>query len=799
MQAASHGQYHFIYPSYRVNHFVTRKGPLEEINQQFQKSRENAIATVVVLLGMGGCGKSQLALEYCQQAELNRVYSAIFWVDATSPTTIAQGFTAVARAIDKANLDVADDEGNLRFVLDTMSAWRKKWLLVFDNFDDPSSFRKKSIKEYFPRGSQGSILFTSRHAAAKSLGYPIEVSAMSNEEALDLLFRRSQADRTEANCLEGGRIIERLGLHALAIDQAGAYILARNLDLDLYLMHYNNRREKVLNEAPELWDYRRKLKNNPEIETKLTVFTTWELSFDLITGDPRIREDKQHLLTLVAFFDGKEISDQLFRPYSSGNSGWMTSCVKDGAWDEYEFQDILKELRDLSLFQSLHVGKFETSFSLHPLIQDWVKLRISSDARRAFTVEAILILSAFLEMQDINVMAFGTRQTTLSHLEAVLENDKVYLNQEDHLKKRDLLDASSEFAAFCKSQGRYEAAERMAQRALEGYEKALRVEHPDTLTSTDNLASVLRYQGKYEAAEEMNRRALEGREKTLGVEHPDTLISVSNLASVLQDQGKYKAAEEMNRRALEGKEKVLGVEHLSTLVSVNDLAVVLRNQGKYEAAEEMHRRVLEGYDKALGVEHPWTLTSAKNLALVLQDQGKYEMAEEMNRRALEGKEKVLGVEHPDTLISVSNLASMLQDQGKYKAAEEMNRRALEGKEKVLGVEHPSTLTSVHNLALLLRDQGKYEAAEEMHRRALKGREKVLRVEHPDTLTSVHCLADLLHAQRQYDDASLLYQRAAMGYQKMLGPHHPTTLKCFKHYSSMLDEINRRGAKRLRLT
>jgi tetratricopeptide (TPR) repeat protein len=63
---------------------------------------------------------------------------------------------------------------------------------------------------------------------------------------------------------------------------------------------------------------------------------------------------------------------------------------------------------------------------------------------------------------------------------------------------------------------------------------------------------VLRDQGKYEAAEEMNRRALEGREKVLGVEHPDTLNSVSNLALVLQNQGKYEAAEEMNRRALEG-------------------------------------------------------------------------------------------------------------------------------------------------------------------------------------------------------------------------------------------------------
>ena len=61
---------------------------------------------------------------------------------------------------------------------------------------------------------------------------------------------------------------------------------------------------------------------------------------------------------------------------------------------------------------------------------------------------------------------------------------------------------------------------------------------------------MLQYQGKYEEAEQMNRRALEGYEKVLGREHPDTLTSVNNLASVLRYQGKYEEAEQMNRRAL---------------------------------------------------------------------------------------------------------------------------------------------------------------------------------------------------------------------------------------------------------
>ncbi|KIN01209.1 hypothetical protein OIDMADRAFT_123057, partial [Oidiodendron maius Zn] len=237
-----------------------------------------------------------------------------------SPTTIEQGLTALARELLKPSFDVADVEGNVRYVLTTISTWREPWLLVFDNFDDLHSFGNKNIKEYFPRSNYGSVLITSRDGAAKGLSRSIDVSTMSNEEALELLFRRSDTIRSDTTLQEAQKIVRRLGFHALAIDQAGAYILARTLDLDLFLEHYDKRREEVLNETPGLWEYKRKLKACQEIETKLTVFTTWELSFDLIAGDEKVRGDKGHILSLTAFFDGNEISDTLFEPYSSRNS-----------------------------------------------------------------------------------------------------------------------------------------------------------------------------------------------------------------------------------------------------------------------------------------------------------------------------------------------------------------------------------------------------------------------------------------------------------------------------------------------
>ena len=483
--------------------------------------------TVVVLLGMGGCGKSQLALEYCRQGQNEKWFSAILWLDASSLMSISQSFANVANKLSKPNFDIADDKGNIRFVLDTIEAWKFRWLFVFDNFDNPSSFGNTSIKEYFPRGGCGSILFTTRHAVAKSLGFCIDVTTMSDQEALQLLLERSQAEKTSTNIQEGANIVKRLGYHALAIDQAGAYILARRLDLDLYMMHYSERKERVLNEVPELWDYRRKLGTDTEVETKLTVFTTWELSIELISGSPDARKDKAHLLTLAGFLDGKEVSDELFGCYGSRHIDWLVSCVRDSVWDKYEVQDILKEFQNLSLLQNLYIGKDETTFSLHPLIQDWVKLRVNSDARRAFTREAILMLSTFFEFQSIYNMKLKTKQALLSHLEAVLQNENEYTVLRDNLEETELLDATSSFGSFFESQGRYNLSKQMIQHTLKGRTNVLGKEHPQTLTSMNNLAGLLDSQGKYDAAEPLYRETLQLTEKVLGKEHPDTLTSMN--------------------------------------------------------------------------------------------------------------------------------------------------------------------------------------------------------------------------------------------------------------------------------
>lgn len=119
--------------------------------------------------------------------------------------------------------------------------------------------------------------------------------------------------------------------------------------------------------------------------------------------------------------------------------------------------------------------------------------------------------------------------------------------------------------------------------------------------------------------EEMYRRALEGRERVLGVEHPNTLTSVGNLALVLRELGKYAAAEEMYRRALEGRERMLGPEHPNTSSSAYNLAALLHIQKRYGDASPLYLRASEGFSKTLGPNHPTTQECFQHCSSIMHE------------------------------------------------------------------------------------------------------------------------------------------------------------------------------------
>jgi hypothetical protein len=234
---------------------------------------------------MGGQGKSQVALEYCRITKGNP-FSAIFWVDASSESTVQKSFEAISERL-KTQMDILmDTDARVNFVFRTLSDWPSPWFMVFDNYDNPTVFN--NVEDYMPSNEQGMILVTSRHADADKLAdeeNQIQLQGLPESDAIELLLKQSLMKQSDQVASENAKeIVARLGHHALAITQAGAHISKRKILLGEFLDHFERRKDIILKETPQMSQYRRRL-NKSERETSLSVFTTWELSFQQLQDE----------------------------------------------------------------------------------------------------------------------------------------------------------------------------------------------------------------------------------------------------------------------------------------------------------------------------------------------------------------------------------------------------------------------------------------------------------------------------------------------------------------------------------
>jgi hypothetical protein len=786
-------------PQQRVANFVARETLLAEMKVRVMN---DSPSLPVVLIGMGGSGKTQLALELCRQAEESLGFMAVIWIDASSPVSVKQAYGLIAKKISNNQSDSADTEATISFVRNTLQNWDRRWLVVFDNYDNPKAFQSQGIRHYLPSGKNGRILFTSRHEDAARLGHRITVSGMSEQESINLLLQRPPIDEPEKT--EGLKIVSTLGHLALALDQAGAYIRARNLKLGDFISHYLKRKDRVLKEIPDEWEYRK--------ETSLSIFTTWELSFEQIGGDDEERERKGHFLTLAAFLDNTNISERYFQAYFyEAEHEWMNIFGSNEEWDSEKLGDVLAELQRLSLLQMPNEQTNELRFSLHPVVRDWIKLRQGIEMRRKFTQEALMMLQSFLEDIDEENLSLVVKQETILHLDSCLGNDQEFLQQSTNEYDLGWL---SEFGWFYYAQGRYDEAELLFKRALADYEEKQGLEHLDTRLMMTNLVFVYLNRLRYDEAENLLNRALIAKEKSLGLKHSNMVVTVENLTKnfaneehyneeekqlminnveylvhVYDRTGRYDEAEKLSNGIMTAIEN-LDLKDLNQLSIMDSLANFHMANERYDKAEALLRRLLNGREETLGLKHSDTLRTVELLAEVLSDKERYDEAEELCRRALISREETLSLKHLDTLRTVEFLAEVLSYKERYDEAEALCRRALIGREEKLGLKHAITLLTVESLAYVLRYKEQYDEAEELYRRLLSGREETLGLEHPDTARAVKYLAYVLECKKRYDEAEALYRRLLSGREETLGLEHPKTVEAVQDLMRVLEALNR---------
>ncbi|KAI1382616.1 uncharacterized protein F4822DRAFT_100890 [Hypoxylon trugodes] len=733
---------HFMVPFGRNENFVGRESILQQLLSRIPPSTIQDDCQRTALEGLGGIGKTQIALEAAYRVRHKHPDCSVFWVPAVDATSFENAYRDIGRQLGVKGIedDKADVKMLVRVALSHESAG--SWLLVIDNADDLKLFADATLSDYLPFNRNGSILFTTRnHEAAVRLDIPqqdiMNVTKMNNDEATNLL----RAGLKEDQIRDAESITHLLGFLAnlpLAIKQASAYMAKTGMLTSKYLQHCQSSDKTMVKLLSQDFEDRNRYKNinNP-------IATTWLISFNHISRDYPLAT---RYLRFICYLAEKDVPTSLLPPGE----------------DELESDEAIGILKGYAFVIE---RKEPDSFDIHRLVRLAMRNWLQTNGEwQKWAIDAIQHLTDKYPFPMHENRSIWMRY--LPHGQLVL-----YLRNKFADKKTDLL---FNIAGSYSMLGKYNEAEQMYRQTLELRERMLGREHPSTLASMNNLALVLDSQGKYKEAEQMHRQTLELRERILGREHPDTLGSMNNLAGVLRNQGKYEETKQIHRQTLELTERILGREHPDTLDSMNNLALVLDSQGKYEEAEQIHRQTLELRERMLGREHPDTLDSMNNLALVLDSQGKYEETKQIHRQTLELREQILGREHPDTLVSMNNLALVLNSQGKYKEAEQMHRQTLELMERVLGKEHPSTLGSMNNLAGVLRNQGKYEEAEQIHRQTLELRKRILGKEHPDTFANMNNLAGVFQDQGKYEEAEQIHRQTLELRKRILGKEHPDT-------------------------
>lgn len=682
--------------------FTGREEELQAIEDAL-KSGQNA--AIEAISGLGGVGKTQLALEYAYRHRAE--YRYIFWALADTRETLSAAYLTLAELL---NLP-GKSQPEQRYIIEAVKSWLEKtpdWLLILDNADD-----LEVLHDFLPTIAGGRILLTTRVRAYGGLAKGIELRKLPTDKAVSFLLRRSGtlADNADPAAIAPAELtaaqeIEReLDGLPLALDQAAAYIEETSCGLQGYLRLYRKERKELLKARGG------KSQDHPD-----SVATTWKLAFEKIEKANPAAAD---LLRLCAFLAPDDIPELLI----TEGEVELTGPLKKLARSPLKLNAAIAELQKYSLISRDPTAQ---TLSLHRLVQIVIRDSLLKNTARAWAVRVVRTMNRVFPWAE-DVTKWEICRQLLPHAQecAALIGEW----QMDTWECGYLLNS---VGIYLKERAEYSAAQLYCEKALVISEKINGKNHINTLSSLNNLANIYYDQGKYEEAVRLHEQVLAIRHRVLGEEHPDTATSLNNLANAYNDQGKYEGAVRLYEQALAIERKVLGEEHPDTAGSLDNLATVYHDQGKYEEAVRLNEQALAIRRKVLGEEHPDTAMSLNNLGLTYQYQERYAEAESSYQKALAIRRKVLGEEHRYTATTLNNFGEIYYAQGKYREAEDFYQQALIVDRKVLGETHPDVAHIMNNLGKLSYDQGKCQDALPFFDQALAIRLEKLGAEHPDT-------------------------------------------------------------------